>query len=126
MTRPSRFECNRTRLPPGPCCRRSLEMRTKIAARLIAGLLAIFLIGCRTPPDVVVVDHKGAPIAGAAVEPIGLSINYEAVTTDSKGEASLGSNAQEVQSINVRMTGFADQSSIKVTGRKPIRVTLRP
>lgn len=101
-------------------------MKTKITTRLIAGLLATLVIGCGHAPDVVVVDDKGAPIAGAAVEPVSLSINYQAVTTDSKGEASLGSPVQKVEWINVRKAGFADQNSIKFAGPKPIRVTLRP
>jgi uncharacterized protein YcfL len=101
-------------------------MKTKVMFQWIASLLATLVIGCRSAPDVVVVDDKGAPIADAAVEPVSLSMNYKAVVTDSKGEASIGSKVQHVKWINVHKTGFTDQNSIDFIGPKPIRVTLKP
>lgn len=103
-----------------------LEMKKKMTLRWAACLIAILVTACQSTPDVLVVDSKGAAVAGAAVEPVSLSINYEAVMTDAKGGADIPSKVQEVVWINVRKAGFADQRSIKFTGPKPVRVVLSP
>lgn len=86
--------------------------------------MALLTTGCTTKPDVIVTDASGAPIAGAKVEPVSLSMNQAAVTTDAKGEASIPKSVQPVQWISVKSTGFVDQKSIDFTGPKPIKVVL--
>lgn len=97
----------------------------KLGLGLIVCLLATLTIACRSTPDVIITDHRGAPLANATVEPVGQSVNYKTVTTDSKGEAVLSPGLQEVRWINVRKTGFTDQNSIDFTGPKPIRVIMK-
>ena len=91
---------------------------------LLAGI--VVLASCRSAPDVIVVDSTGSPVVGATVEPVSLSINYQIVLTDSKGEARIGSKAQDVQWINIKKPGYAPQISVDYTKTKPTRVVLVP
>ena len=86
----------------------------------LCGLVA----GCgSTPPDVLVVDRSGAPIAGATVEPIAPSINYNGNPTDENGELNLPARVQEVKWLNVSAPGFK-KAHVDYTGAKPQRVVL--
>lgn len=100
-------------------------MTTNLTTRLLAGLCTALLLACQSA-DVVVLDDKGAPLAGATVEPVTPSINHPALTTNAKGEASFSASVQKIETINVRKAGFKDQTGIKVSGTKPLRVTLSP
>ena len=42
------------------------------------------------------------------------------------GYSSVFPGMQKIETINVRKAGFKDQTGIKVSGTKPLRVTLSP
>ncbi|WP_265594162.1 carboxypeptidase-like regulatory domain-containing protein [Haloferula sp. BvORR071] len=91
-----------------------------VSLMILCGLIA----GCgSTPPDVLVVDRSGSPIAGAKVEPVAPSINYNANTTDKKGELNLPARVQEVKWLDVSAPGFK-KAHVDYTGAKPQRVVL--
>jgi len=97
----------------------------------LAGILVVPLIlaSCGSPPDVIVVDDAGAPVAAAKVMPMAASVNYEQVLTDAKGQADIPDSSvqplQPVQQIAVEKAGYTRQF-IDFNQPKPIRVVLKP
>ena len=88
---------------------------------LVVGLV---LTSCGRQPDVIVTDRAGLPIAGAKVEPVSASINYEPVLTDDKGHASIPSTVQKVETLNVTAPGSGEKVRVPYKGGKPLRVVL--
>jgi hypothetical protein len=87
-------------------------------------LAALILVGCT--PDIHVIDDQGAPVEGAAVEPMALSINGPTRRTDAEGYASLPSSlVQEWKWINVYKVGYEEVSSMSLSRNRPMQVTLR-
>ena len=54
-------------------------------------------------------DQSGKPIAGARIEPVSLSINYESMTTNEEGMASIPWMPQKVEWLNVTKKGHRPQ-----------------
>lgn len=86
---------------------------------------ALSLTSCALlPPHVVVVDPAGKPVAGAQVEPISASINYQPVLTDSKGRVRFGPAMLKREWFNVAKDGYAPHTFVNLTGPEPVRVVL--
>ncbi|MDB6071505.1 MAG: carboxypeptidase regulatory-like protein [Verrucomicrobiales bacterium] len=76
------------------------------------------------PPDVIVLDNAGSPVARAEVEPVSASINYKPVLTNSKGHARFGPEFQKREWFNVGKDGYAPHAFVNISGPKPVRVIL--
>jgi hypothetical protein len=91
--------------------------------RSIALLLSIaVLAGCSS--IVHVVDARGAPVEGAEVYAVSLSMNTGPNLTDAEGEASLPDNIQGTKWVEVRKPGFKT-AHVDVPAEWPLRVTLQ-
>lgn len=97
----------------------------KISVSFLILVSALLIVACTNTKvaDVMVVDESGKPIAGAAVEPISMSMNYPKVMTDGSGNGMIGEKVQEVKWLKISKKGF---ESVKVDfkGPKPIKVVL--
>jgi hypothetical protein len=87
-------------------------------------LVGLILTSCSRQPDVIVTDHAGLPVAGAKVEAVTASINYAPILTDDKGQATLPSTVQKVETLNVTAPGSGAKVQVPYKGAKPLRVTL--
>ena|SRR5947209_11549929 len=94
-----------------------------LVMRLLTVVFVLFVGACGR---VEVVDQQGAPIQGAQVAPVSPSITGTAVTTNSKGEASVPLFiGQATAWIDVSKAGFTSQQ-VPVPTKWPLRVVLQP
>jgi len=75
-------------------------------------------------PDIIVVDAKGAPVAGATVTGVSLSISGQRTQTDVNGHATIPWAIQETKFVIVEKGGYRSANQIRVDQDKPIRITL--
>ena len=94
----------------------SLRLRS-IALFLSAAVVA----GCSS--IVRVVDSRGAPVEGAEVYAVSLSMNTGPNMTDAEGEADLPDNIQGTKWVEIRKPGFKT-AHVDVPAEWPLRVTL--
>jgi hypothetical protein len=89
---------------------------------LLGSLACLLSLGCSA--DVRVVDEKGSPLEGAAVEPVSLSMNGPGILTDADGEVSLPFTVQEWKWVTVSKRGYG-RVHVGLSPAKPTSVVLK-
>lgn len=81
--------------------------------------------GCQSHTVVLVTDHSGKPLVGAQVVAVSPSMNTGPNFTDSDGRATVPSNVQGIQWLDISKDGFRPER-LDVPSRWPLHVTLQP
>jgi hypothetical protein len=93
------------------------------ATLTLAAAAIVALCRCGAAQVVIVTDDNGAPVAGAQVDAVSLSINMHARLTDGDGKAALPSNPQGTRWIQVSKSGFVPEQ-VDLPEQWPAHVTL--
>jgi len=92
--------------------------------QFVIAILFIFLSSCSFRPDILIQDQSGAPVAGAALTPISLSMQYKPIISDKHGHIRLGKKIQKIEFIVASKEGFETTKQIPYQGTRPIKIRL--
>ena len=98
------------------------KMKRTIAA---VCLCVITLLGGCATARVTVTDEKNTPIAGAAVDPYSLSINYPRLITKKDGTVRIPWTIQRTERVSVSKDGYFPAIAVILQDRDVTRIVLK-
>ena len=84
----------------------------------------MILMAC-SQPDLIITDDAGAPIVGAEVVGVSLSVGGQKTLSDQGGRARVPGASQETLAVSVHKPGYISQLHVDVSQPKPISVVLQ-